>query len=581
MNFGRTMAAVLLAAGAVALLLPWPAQASALVVAGHLAASLLLFAAGSTVARRMAFPSAVVLLSLARLVAALAVLRAALQWSGPEAESFSRLGEAVGVAACLAMMAAVAVITSLVVGSGAVRVAEVAARFALDALPGKQLGLDTAAGAGALSADAVAENLRAAEVEANFFGSMDGATRFLRAESLALLSAGLLGAAAGAALHLDRWAGPVAFASLASAGLMISAAITASNVVMLVTESALGAAPAARPFGIPPGAVAPLLALAGCAVAILGLLASPHLWLITIAGLVLVGGGVAASLSPSLRRRLPAPEAPWRLVVPADLPGPALTALLDALPRLREDLTLRLGFDPGLPSEPLPVDPSLPPGEIELLVRDLRAGRFSSAGVGDSPDEIRWALFARLVAAAHLLLTRERAAALADLASAALGLGTARRLPASALHPLLRRLLEAGLPIPPPDLLADAVASGGRDDQLASLRRAAVHYLMGSSRGHLLARQLHPDGRALLERLRDGEPIGEDLDAMRQTLLAVSQTRPDRRWPMLLVEPQWAEQLARLLSGSTAEVVVVSPSDLPLFLPTPPVEVLQDGLRQG
>ena len=85
----------------------------------------------------------------------------------------------------------------------------------------------------------------------------------------------------------------------------------------------------------------------------------------------------------------------------------------------------------------------------------------------------------------------------------------------------------------------------------------------------------------MLERLHDGEPIGEALDDMRDTILSASQSRPDRRWPMLLVEPSWAEQLSRLLSGSTAEVVLVDPADLPLHLPMPPVEVLSDGLRQG
>ncbi len=85
----------------------------------------------------------------------------------------------------------------------------------------------------------------------------------------------------------------------------------------------------------------------------------------------------------------------------------------------------------------------------------------------------------------------------------------------------------------------------------------------------------------MLERLHDGEPIGEALDDMRDTILSASLTRPDRRWPMLLMEPSWAEQLSRLLSGSAAEVIVVDPADLPLHLPTPPVEVLPDGFRQG
>lgn len=578
MIVGRATAGFLLAAGAVALLLPWPAQAAALVVLAHLAAAILLFAIGAAFMPRRAFPSAVILLTLARLVAALAVLRAALQWSGAEATSFSRLGEAIGVAACVTLLAAVAVITGLVVGSGAVRVAEVAARFALDALPGKQLGLDTAASAGALSPAAVAEALCAAETEANFFGAMDGATRFLRAEILALLAAGILSAAAGAALHFDRWAGPVAFASLASAGLMIAAAITASNVVLLVTEAALGHAPAPRRLRLPKALAGPLLAVAGCALALVGFLASPHLWLIAAAGGALVAGGLAIYLSPRSAEREPSPAASWRLAVAADLDATSIATILALLPGLRDDLTARLGFDPGLPSTPPSADPSLPPGSVELLVRDVPAG---AVVLGQRPDDPRWFLFSRLVASAHLLLTRDRAEALAEAASLALGPGANRRLSASDLHPALRGLLESGLPIPPADLLAEAISSAAPGDQTAALRRAAVHYLAASSRGRLLARQLHPDGHDLLDGLRDGDPVGEALDAMRDALLSVSRSRPDPRWPMLLVEPHRAEQLARLLSGSSAEVVAIDPADLPLFLPTPPVEVLHDGLRQG
>jgi hypothetical protein len=557
MSFGRAMAGLLLAAGAVALLLPWPAQASALVVAAHLFAAVLLFALGPSTMPRTAFPSAVVLLTLARLVAALAVR----------------------VAACVALLAAVAVITSLVVGSGAVRVAEVAARFALDALPGKQLGLDTAAGAGGLGPGAVAAGLRAAETEANFFGAMDGATRFLRAETLALLAAGLLAAAAGAGLHIDRWVGPVAFASLASAALMIAAAITASGVVLLVTEAALGGTGAAPSrLRLPMHLLAPLLTVVGCALAILGFLASPHLWLIVAAGVLLAGGAVAISLSPRTFGDAPSPPSVWRLAVAPDVADVSAAMLADVLSGLRDDLTARLGFDAGLPSFPPLADPSLPSGAAELLVRDLPAGRIDLSSDADALSD---ALFSHLIASAHLLLTHDRVTALADAASATLGAAAPRRLCAADLHPALRRLLLEGLPIPPPDLLADALSFGPLDEQPAALRRAAVHYLVASARGSILARQLQPEGRAMLERLHDGEPIGEALDDMRDTILSASQSRPDRRWPMLLVEPSWAEQLSRLLSGSTAEVVLVDPADLPLHLPMPPVEVLSDGLRQG
>jgi hypothetical protein len=587
MSFGRTVAGLFLAGEALALVLPWPAQAAAVLVVAHLAVALLLFSRGPSGMPRRAFPSTAILLTLARLVAALVVLRAAIEWRGAEAASFDRLGEVLGAVACLVFLAVVAVMASVVVGGGAVRVAEVAARFALDGLPGKQLGLDSAASSGAISAGALARGLLAADADANFFGAMDGTTRFLRAETMALLSAAVLAAAVGAALHTDNWAGPVAFVSLASSGLLASAAITAASAVLLVTGVSLGNVPAAPHRMLRAKVAAPCLALGGCALAVLGMVASPHLWLIVAAGVAAAGAAIALSLAPTLPEASRPVRAAWGLAVAPDLAGPALESLAELLQQVREDLDVRLGLDPGLPDSAPRVDASLPRGTVELLARGLPVGRVefgpwaSGTPAPSEEDDLRWSLFSQLVGAAHLLLTADRVAALADEAATEESEGPAQRLSPADLLPELRALLRDGLPLPPVDLLIDALSLGPQEQRSAALRVASVHYLVASARGLLLARQLHPDGRELLERLRDGESVGEALDDMIDALLVASRTRPDRRWPMLVVEPQWAEQLSRLMSGRAAEVLVLSPADLPLFVPMPPVEVLQDGLRQG
>src|SRR6478672_8051744 len=70
------------------------------------------------------------------------------------------------------------VINFAVITKGAGRIAEVAARFTLDAMPGKQLAVDAELNAGLLSEREARERRRSIEAEADFYGAMDGASKF-------------------------------------------------------------------------------------------------------------------------------------------------------------------------------------------------------------------------------------------------------------------------------------------------------------------------------------------------------------------------------------------------------------------
>ena len=84
------------------------------------------------------------------------------------------------------------VINFVVITKGAGRIAEVAARFTLDAMPGKQLAVDAELNAGLLSEREARERRRAVEAEADFYGAMDGASKFVRGDAIAgLLIAGI------------------------------------------------------------------------------------------------------------------------------------------------------------------------------------------------------------------------------------------------------------------------------------------------------------------------------------------------------------------------------------------------------
>ncbi|MFK7990911.1 MAG: flagellar biosynthesis protein FlhA [Sandaracinaceae bacterium] len=79
------------------------------------------------------------------------------------------------------------VIQWVVIARGAERVAEVGARFTLDAMPGKQLAIDADLRAGLLDAEQAGERRRALERESQFYGAMDGAMKFVKGDAMAAL----------------------------------------------------------------------------------------------------------------------------------------------------------------------------------------------------------------------------------------------------------------------------------------------------------------------------------------------------------------------------------------------------------
>jgi flagellar biosynthesis protein FlhA len=77
------------------------------------------------------------------------------------------------------------IINFVVITKGAGRVAEVSARFTLDALPGKQMSIDAELASGAITQDEAKARRREVEQESDFFGAMDGASKFVRGDAIA------------------------------------------------------------------------------------------------------------------------------------------------------------------------------------------------------------------------------------------------------------------------------------------------------------------------------------------------------------------------------------------------------------
>ncbi|MDA8391735.1 MAG: flagellar biosynthesis protein FlhA [Actinomycetota bacterium] len=92
------------------------------------------------------------------------------------------------------------VIQFVVVTNGAGRVAEVAARFTLDAMPGKQMAIDADLNAGLIDADTARVRRREVGAEADFYGAMDGASKFVKGDAVAAIVITLINLVGGLAV---------------------------------------------------------------------------------------------------------------------------------------------------------------------------------------------------------------------------------------------------------------------------------------------------------------------------------------------------------------------------------------------
>ncbi len=216
----------------------------------------------------------------------------------------------------LIVFAIIVVINFVVVTKGAERIAEVGARFALDAMPGKQMAIDADLNAGLIDEKQARQRRLEVAEEADFFGSMDGASKFVRGDAMA----GLLilfitvvgGFVIGMAMH-DMGAGEAAASYVTLAvgdalvaqipALLISVA-SAMVVSRVGKEQDIGTQIRGQVFDSPQA-----LGVAAGVVALLGLVPGmPHLVFL------LVAGGLGALAWQLLRKRKAEANKPERAV---------------------------------------------------------------------------------------------------------------------------------------------------------------------------------------------------------------------------------------------------------------------------
>ena len=140
------------------------------------------------------FPTVLLVTTLLRLSLNVASTRAVLlnghlgtDAAGKVIESFAHFLIGGNFAVGIIVFAILTVINFVVVTKGAGRIAEVSARFALDSMPGKQMAIDADLNAGNIDAAEAQRRRKEVSLEADFFGSMDGASKFVRGDAMAAI----------------------------------------------------------------------------------------------------------------------------------------------------------------------------------------------------------------------------------------------------------------------------------------------------------------------------------------------------------------------------------------------------------
>jgi flagellar biosynthesis protein FlhA len=138
------------------------------------------------------FPTVILLATLLRLALNIASTRVVLleghtgtDAAGHVIEAFGEFVVGGNTAVGLVIFMILVIINFMVVTKGATRVAEVSARFTLDSMPGKQMAIDADLNAGVITQDEARTRRKEVTQEADFYGSMDGAGKFVRGDAVA------------------------------------------------------------------------------------------------------------------------------------------------------------------------------------------------------------------------------------------------------------------------------------------------------------------------------------------------------------------------------------------------------------
>ena len=308
----------------VMMVVPLPPVVLDLLLAVNITASVLVLLVSLNVRRALdfsVFPSMLLVATMFRLALNVSATRLVLLhgFAGKVIESFGHFVVGGSLVIGLVIFFILIVIQFVVITNGAGRVAEVGARFTLDAMPGKQMAIDADMNAGLIDDKEAKRRREEVAAEADFYGAMDGASKFVKGDAVAAIVITLINLFGGFIVGVVQRHLPIGEAistySLLSVGdglvsqipaLLLSVS-TGLIVTRAATESDMGS-DLLRQLGQQRQAVR----LAGAAIVLLGLIPGlPKLPFFAVGGAMLfVSTRLRDTAEAEQRPGLPAPDAP-------------------------------------------------------------------------------------------------------------------------------------------------------------------------------------------------------------------------------------------------------------------------------
>ncbi|VXB17212.1 Low calcium response locus protein D [Luteimonas sp. 9C] len=186
------------------------------------------------------FPSVLLLTTLFRLAISIAITRSILLHAegGHIVETFGTLVAGGNLVVGMVVFLIITVVQFIVIAKGAERVAEVAARFTLDAMPGKQLSIDSDLRAGLIDKDEARRKRRLLETESQLHGSLDGAMKFVKGDAIAGIVIILINLLGGLAIGVLQRGMPLAEATHVYSILTIGDGLVSQIPAILATIAA-------------------------------------------------------------------------------------------------------------------------------------------------------------------------------------------------------------------------------------------------------------------------------------------------------------------------------------------------------
>ncbi|HTV10755.1 MAG TPA: flagellar biosynthesis protein FlhA [Acidimicrobiales bacterium] len=176
----------------VMLVVPLPTELLDLLITINLVGAVVILLTAMYVKRALdfsVFPSLLLIATMYRLALNVSVTRQVLLHAkaGNVVAAFGHFVIGGSVVVGLVVFLIIVVIQFVVITNGAGRVAEVAARFTLDGMPGKQMAIDADLNSGTINKDEAKRRRREVAAEADFYGAMDGASKFVRGDAIAAI----------------------------------------------------------------------------------------------------------------------------------------------------------------------------------------------------------------------------------------------------------------------------------------------------------------------------------------------------------------------------------------------------------